>query len=108
VADRRVEWTAIARADLEAIIDYLAADTPVGALAVLDQLAGRATELSSQPLRGRVVPELRTVGVQHYRELIERPWRLIYRVESHRVLVMAVLDGRRDLPDLLLQRLVRD
>ena len=42
-----------------------------------------------------------------YRELIVRPWRIIYRVSTKRVLVLAVLDGRRDLEGLLLSRLLR-
>ena len=39
--------------------------------------------------------------------LVERPWRIIYRVEGKRVLVLAVLDSHRDLQALLLERLVR-
>jgi toxin ParE1/3/4 len=39
--------------------------------------------------------------------VIERPWRIIYRTEADQVLVMAVLDGRRELRSLLLERLVR-
>ncbi|NBC14420.1 MAG: plasmid stabilization protein, partial [Gammaproteobacteria bacterium] len=38
---------------------------------------------------------------------IERPWRLVYRIETDAVQVMAVLDGRRDLRSVLLERLVR-
>ena len=41
-----------------------------------------------------------------YRELIEPPWRIVYRIESESVLVLGVLDGRRDLKSLLLERLV--
>jgi toxin ParE1/3/4 len=54
-----------------------------------------------------VVPELRAADVYQYRELIERPWRVVYRIEVEVVLVMAVLDGRRDLRSVLLERLVR-
>ncbi len=38
--------------------------------------------------------------------MIERPWRIVYRIETESVLVLAVLDGRRDLRSLLLERLV--
>jgi hypothetical protein len=50
---------------------------------------------------------LRWHGVISFQELFEKPWRLIYRVELHRVLVVSVLDGRRSLEDLLLERFVR-
>jgi hypothetical protein len=42
-----------------------------------------------------------------FQELIEKPWRLIYRIAAHRVVVVSVLDGRRNLEDLLLDRFVR-
>jgi hypothetical protein len=42
-----------------------------------------------------------------YRELIERPWRVVYRFERNHVYVVAVLDARRNLASLLLERLAR-
>jgi toxin ParE1/3/4 len=42
-----------------------------------------------------------------WRELVVRPYRLVYRVGSDAVVVLAVFDGRRDLEDVLLDRLVR-
>jgi toxin ParE1/3/4 len=41
-----------------------------------------------------------------YRELIVKPYRLIYRVDGNDVWVIAVFDGRRDLTDVLLWRLM--
>lgn len=74
---------------------------------MLDRLQRRTETLSEKAERGRVVPELRAVDVYQYRVLIERPWRLVYRIEPDAVLIMAVLDGRRDLQSVLLERLVR-
>jgi len=73
----------------------------------LDRLEARAESLSQQAERGRIVPELRAADVYHYRELIERPGRLVYRIQIDAVQVMAVLDGQRDLRSVLLERLVR-
>jgi len=99
-----VEWAEIARTDLDELLDFIAQDEPGAALAGLEQAAKR---LESMPLRGRVVPELARQNIRLYRELIVRPWRIIYRVGTGRVLVLAVLDGRRDLEGLLLARLLR-
>ena len=38
---------------------------------------------------------------------VVKPYRIIYRIEEDTVTVLAVLDGRRDLEDLLLERLIR-
>ena len=106
--ERPVRWAETARGDLNLIVDYIADDSVENAIAVLDLLEQRAHSLSLAAERGRVVPELRAVDVHHYRELIERPWRIIYRIECDQVVVLAVLDGRRDLRSLLLERLLRD
>ena len=42
-----------------------------------------------------------------YRELLEGPWRIVYRYDADRIHVVAVLDDRRDLSGLLLERLIR-
>jgi toxin ParE1/3/4 len=102
-----VEWAVTARNDLEAIAAYIAADSPINALKVVERIEARADTLSSLPMRGRVVPELRWHGVMSFQELFEKPWRLIYRIESQRVFIVSVLDGRRSLEDLLLDRFVR-
>ena len=62
--------------------------------------------LTGSAERGRAVPELRSVDVYQYLELIESPWRIIYRVHGDEVLVVELLDGRRDLESLLLRRLL--
>ncbi len=103
----RVLWTETAVRDLEDIISFIATDSPGNAAAVLARLKERAAALEANPMRGRVVPELALFGITTWREMIVKPHRLIYRVEADSVFVLAVLDGRRDLEDLLLQRLVR-
>lgn len=105
--ERRIRWTRTAQRDLDVVVDYIADDSIENALAILDRLQARAESLATAAERGRVVPELRALDVHQYREVIERPWRIVYRIESESVLVLAVLDGRRDLRSLLLERLVR-
>lgn len=101
----QVLWTDTARQDLIGIIDYIAQDSVEDALVILDKLEAKATQLTTLPSRGRIVPELLDTGISQYREIISAPWRIVYRIESQRVLVMAVLDSRRDLQVVLLNRL---
>ena len=101
-----VQWTASAQQDLLEIVQYIAADSIDTALQIISKIENKAKSLSQYPKRGRVVPELLTVGFAGYREIIIRPWRLIYRIDNQRVYVLAVLDSRRDLKDILLERLI--
>jgi plasmid stabilization system protein ParE len=103
----RVEFAAVAEVDLRTIVEFIAANDPVAAAKVLDQIEFRATTLKQMPERGRVVPELAAIGVHTYRELIISPWRMVYRISGTMVYVLAVFDGRRNIEDILLDRLVR-
>lgn len=103
----RVMWSVIAREDLRGIAGFIAEDDDDAALAVVRKLREHAVSLSTFPERGRVVPELRQHGILSYRELIVAPWRVVYRIDGKTVSVTAVLDGRRNLEDLLLERLTR-
>ena len=102
-----VEFAAIAQRDLEGIIEFIAAEDPVTAGQVLDRIESRCAALTQMPERGRVVPELAAFGIHTYRELVVSPWRVVYRLSGTRVQVLAVLDGRRNVEDVLLDRLVR-
>ena len=102
-----VAWAATARADLDDIVLYIADDNEANALRVAERIEVRAGTLKTLPGRGRVVPELHRLGLDAYREVIERPWRILYRMDGDQVLVVSILDGRRDLEHVLASRFLR-
>ena len=102
-----VFWTEIAYNDLEVIIDYISNDSIDNALNVLYKIKEKAETLNSFPDRGRIVPELKFHNIESYRELILNPWRIIYRIDKNKVYVLSVLDGRRNIEDILLERLLK-
>jgi len=93
--------------DLEDIISFVAIDSPLDAERLLVRLSAKARSLETSPHRGRIVPELLRFGMRTWRELVVRPYRLVYRVTGETVFVLALFDGRRELEDVLLERLVR-
>ncbi len=103
-----VIWSNRVSKDLEKIIQYIATDSPSNALKILRKIKDKASNLYRLPERGRVVPELQAQGIMQYRELILSPWRLVYRISHKSVYVLSVLDSRRNVEDILLQRLVTD
>ena len=103
-----VSWTEVAARDLERLAEYLLEESPLRAQSIIDQIVARAASLAQNPGRGRVPPELRSVSGRSWLELQEPPWRILYKVaDDSRVEVHGVLDGRRDLEDILLERLLR-
>ncbi len=102
-----VFWTETAHNDLEGIIDYISLDSVDNALNILYKIKEKAETLYSFPDRGRIVPELKFHNIENYRELILNPWRIIYKIDKDEVYVLSVLDGRRNLEDILLERLIK-
>ncbi len=102
-----IDWAITARDDLEEIACYVAEDSSINALKVVEGIEARAQSLATLPMRERIVSELHWHGVARFQELIERPWRLIYHIDGSTVYVVSVLDGRRQLEDLLLARFLR-
>lgn len=108
--DRRllVIWAHAAVRDLEEIVSFVASDSPEASERLIEKLRAKARSLETNPRRGRIVPELQRMGMRTWRELVVRPYRLLYRVRGDAVVVLAVFDGRRDLEDVLLERLLRE
>jgi toxin ParE1/3/4 len=102
-----VVWTEVAAADVERLATFLVDEAPLRAEQILDRIIARAESLDRSPERGRSPRELRSLGDRIWRELQEPPWRIIYRIVGGTVEVHGVLDGRRSLDDILLERLLR-
>jgi toxin ParE1/3/4 len=91
--------------DLEDIITYIAKhDSPRSAEHVLSRILEIADSLTAAPTRGLQPKELRSLGDQEYRQVFFKPYRLIYRVVAHQVVVYLIADGRRDMQSLLARR----
>ena len=94
--------------DLLDIYRYVARhDSAEKADRLLDNLEKTISKLETLPLRGHYPPELESIGVLEFREFFFKPYRIIYQVINKDVYVHAVLDGRRDLQELLQQRMLR-
>jgi len=105
----RVIWTEVAIADVEGIVDYIAThDSLAAAEKLYNKLETSIDSLATSPRRGRVVPELRAEGLEMYRELVVSKYRVLFRVRSRDVVLLGILDARRDLAELLIQRAMGD
>jgi plasmid stabilization system protein ParE len=104
----QVRWAPVAIDDVIDIIEHIARDNPGHAAQLFDKLKARTDSLERLPDRGRVVPELQALGVRFLRELVLAPYRVLYRIEGGSVHIVAVFDGRRNLEDILLERVLRN
>jgi plasmid stabilization system protein ParE len=94
----RLVWTDAALSHLRGIHNFIAQDSPQYALSMVDRITRRAEQGGAFPFAGSKVPEY---DADDIREVLEYPYRIIYRVFPDRVDILAVIHGARLLPDAL-------
>ena len=90
--DLEVKWSPEATEDLESIAEYIARDSEYYARAVITEILSVSRSLLEFPGLGRIVPE---IGDEHIRERFIYSYRLVYRLEPERILIVAVIHGKR-------------
>lgn len=97
-----------AEEDLYEIYNFVAVyDSVEKAEKLLTELEETCNSLLKFPKRGHIPPELERIGVLDYREIHYKPYRIIYQIIESVVYIHCVLDGRRNLQELLEKRLLR-
>lgn len=92
-------WSPAARDDLHDIVVFIARDNPERAMSFGYELISQTDRLQNFPELGRIVPEYPN---QTLREIILRPYRIVYRVDHDRKLceIVRVWHSARGIPQL--------
>jgi addiction module RelE/StbE family toxin len=94
----RVLWTQNAIDHLTNIFEYIAFNSPTYAMRMVDRITKRSEQIAEHSLSGRKVPEF---DAEDIREVIEKPYRIIYRIKPGRIDVIAFIHGARLMPEVL-------
>lgn len=89
-----VIWTEPALSDLDAIADYIALDNPDAAKRLVQRVFRHVGQLAEHPKSGSKPREFRG---WRYRQIVEPPCRIFYRIERARVFILHVMRGERSL-----------
>ena len=92
----RVHWTENAIDHLANIYEYIAFNSPTYARRIIDRITRRTEQIAEHCLSGRKIPEY---DAEDIRELIEKPYRIIYRIKPGQIDVIAVIHGARLMPE---------
>ncbi len=88
-----ITFAASAIGDLEELQAYYAGEgAPDVGVRLTDEIISLIEHLSAHPRSGRVVPEFQ---VEHLREVIFPPFRIVYRFEKNKVRIVRVWRGER-------------
>ena len=102
-----VKMTQSAQKDLNEIIDFISKNNPQTALAIMERIQRKVDTLDHYPYRGSYVPELLAKNIKDFRQITEHPWKIYYKIIENKVYVMAIIDSRRNLKDLLINKLLK-
>jgi plasmid stabilization system protein ParE len=90
---RQVVWTYPARADLLSALEFIVENSPHFASDFLAQVEATGASLIDFPERGRIVRE---IPEEERREIYVQKYRLVYRLESDRIVILRFIHGKRD------------
>lgn len=90
----RVEWSGPAYDDPDDLVRYISKDSSHYARLFAERILLATRRLRDFPESGRAIPEADDSSL---REIVVQSYRVMYRLEPDRVLVLAVIHGSRDL-----------
>ncbi len=90
--DLKVAWSPEAIEDVESIADYIRRDSEFYARAVATKIIEMGRNIEEFPWIGREVPEL---GDEKIRERLIYSYRVVYQIQESRILIVAVIHGKR-------------
>ena len=97
-----VVWTEPALSDLDAIADHIALDKPSAARALVARVFDHVAQLAEFPGSGSRPRELRD---GRYRQIVEPPCRVFYRLAGSQVVILHVMRSEQRLRRSSLRRI---
>ncbi len=90
----KIVWSDAALRHLEEAVNYIQADSPKAALKMQRKLLKAPLKLRPNLRLGGMVPEFERDDV---RELLVKPYRVVYRIDGNHVVILGIVHGSRNL-----------
>lgn len=87
-----IHWSEQSRDDLKSIYDFIYKDSPKYANITINKIIELTDRLEQNPNSGRFVPEFNNKKI---REIIYGNYRIIYKLEDKRVIILTVYHSAR-------------
>jgi plasmid stabilization system protein ParE len=104
--DGYVKIAQSAENDLNEIIEYISQNNPHTVLTIMEKIIAKIKTLDHFPYRGGYVPELLARNIKDFRQIAEAPWKIYYKIGKNIVNVLAIVDSRRNLKNILINKLL--
>lgn len=104
----KVLWMQVAQIDLQSVFDYIKIDSEQHAIKVYNSIKSATERLELFPESGAIVPELEKQNITGIRQVVILHWRIIYKVFESKIHIEGVLDSRRNLEDIIVNRYLKE
>lgn len=96
----KIVWSPLSFERLEDIYEFIAKEDSSAANKLIKRIFLRVESLSKYPERGRKVPE---VNRNEIREIFEGEYRIIYKIEPKKIIVLTIRNFKQLLPQIELK-----
>ena len=102
-----VIWSENASLDLIDIVSYIKFNSGKGiAKGIYTKIKRKVDKIIDFPKKGIIVPELYSIGITDIYQIMESPWKIYYKILEDKILVLSVIDGRRNLEEILYKKII--
>jgi toxin ParE1/3/4 len=103
----KITWSDNALKDMMDILNFIKSRSGNEiAKNIFNKIQDQFIKISDFPNCQRIVPELKDIGITEIKECIESPWRIFYRVTSDEIRILSIIDGRRNVEELLYKKIL--
>jgi toxin ParE1/3/4 len=100
-------WSKDAGDELTEIISYIKYSTgKITAKQIYEKIINEVKHASENAKGRRIAPLLKELGVNHIHQLNVNPWIIYYKVEKDIMEIISIIDGRRNLEEILYKKIM--
>jgi toxin ParE1/3/4 len=100
-------WSKDAGDELAEIISYIKRNTgKITAEKIYSKIINEVKRVSGNAAGRRVAPLLKRFGITNIHQLNISPWVVFYKVEDNRMKIISIIDGRRNLEEILYEKMI--
>jgi len=100
-------WSKDAGDELSEIISYIKYNTgKMTAEKIYNKIIREITRISENPEGRRIAPLLREFGINYIHQFNISPWIIYYKLENNIMKIISIIDGRRNLEEILYKKII--
>jgi plasmid stabilization system protein ParE len=104
---KKIVWTADAEESFNEILEYsMMKFGETRTQTLYEKVISKVDLLSSISFISKVSQDLKDIGITDVYELIESPWRIFYKIKNDEIIILQILDGRRNIEEILISKVI--